>query len=193
MLTQQDGLPENITTSTRGAGKLFCLDPRPRLLQEEGGNVPPVPPPAPNISSGTHDDLAALKYLFKVFNLEKTSLQVGKNCFVLTYSIKVGEQSIVLFLFIFIEAALRRTATCPCEYTRSCVFTVPMHSCVFLKRYHKHWLDLRGEVYGPTISSENGSLLKWKPQISVKVGIQALHHFSIYFPGICSIISSFGL
>lgn len=61
-----------LPAQVRGAGKLFCLDPGPRLLQEEqDGKVPPVPPPAPNISLGTRDDLAALKHLFEVFNLEE--------------------------------------------------------------------------------------------------------------------------
>lgn len=74
-----------------------------------------MPLPAPNIPLGTHDDLAALKHSFKVFDLEKkkNQNQVGNNCFVLTYSIKAGEQSIVLILSMFIEAALTRTAAWP--------------------------------------------------------------------------------
>lgn len=117
-------------------------------------------------------------------------LQVGNNCFVLTYLIKVGEQSIMLILLMFIETALWRTTTWSYKYTRSSVFTVPMHSCVFLKRYQRHWLALRGEVYDSIVSSEHGNPFKARYQTG---DISSPTFQDIIISGICSIISYSGL
>lgn len=92
------------TAGQHRAVKLLCLDVRPKLLQEQDGNVPPMPPQVLFPQAHAMIQLLlniCLQYLTWRETKTKT-LEVGNNCFVLPYLIKLGDKSMMLVLLIYL-------------------------------------------------------------------------------------------